>query len=283
MIRRQEKLATEMIAYIDRKSFIHELSGARKLIVFIIWSSLSMLSYDIRILLFLFICSIIILKVSKIKLREIAFVLLFILAFLLLNNIAIYIFSPQEGVKIYGTSHVLFEIVGRYNLTLEQIFYQMNITLKYFAVIPAALLFIVTTHPSEFAASLNKIGVNYKIAYSVSLALRYIPDIQRDFRTIAQAQQARGIDLSSKEKLFKRVKNATSIVLPLILSSLDRIDTISNAMELRAFGKKKKRSWYSAQEFKQKDYITILIGAIILVVSLIITFYDGSRFYNPFG
>lgn len=275
-------MATEMLAYIDRKSFIHELSGATKLIIFIMWSSIAMLTYDTRILLFLFIFSIVIFKISKIKIREIGFVLLFILAFLLLNNIAIYIFSPQEGVKIYGTSHVLFEIAGRYNLTLEQIFYQTNITLKYFAVIPAALLFIVTTHPSEFAASLNKIGVNYKIAYSVSLALRYIPDIQRDFRTIAQAQQARGIDLSSKEKLFKRVKNATSIVLPLILSSLDRIDTISNAMELRAFGKKKKRTWYSERGFKRKDYVTIVIGAIILVVSLIITFYDGSRFYNPF-
>src|SRR5690606_22604894 len=150
------------------------------------------------------------------------------------------------------------------------------------AVIPAALLFIVTTHPSEFAASLNKIGVNYKIAYSVSLALRYIPDIQRDFRTIAQAQQARGIDLSSKEKLGKRLKNASSIVMPLILSSLDRIDTISNAMELRAFGKKKKRTWYNEQSFKRTDYITIIMGLFILVGSLIITFYDGSRFYNPF-
>ncbi|MEI3607146.1 energy-coupling factor transporter transmembrane component T [Pseudogracilibacillus sp. SE30717A] len=275
-------MATEMLAYIDRKSFIHELSGATKLIIFIMWSTIAMLTYDTRILLFLFLFSLVVFWISKIKIREVGFVLLFILAFLLLNNVAIYIFSPQEGVKIYGTSHLLFEFFGRYNLTAEQLFYQLNITLKYFAVIPAALLFIVTTHPSEFAASLNKIGVNYKIAYSVSLALRYIPDIQRDFRTIAQAQQARGIDLSSKEKLGKRLKNASSIVMPLILSSLDRIDTISNAMELRAFGKKKKRTWYNEQSFKRTDYITIILGLFILVGSLIITFYDGSRFYNPF-
>lgn len=275
-------MATEMLAYIERESFIHRLSGATKLLLFIMWSSIAMLTYDTRVLLFLFIASIIVFQISKIKFREIAFVLLFILAFLLLNNIAIYIFSPQEGVKIYGTSHVLFEIAGRYNMTLEQLFYQLNITLKYFAVIPAALLFIVTTHPSEFAASLNKIGVNYKIAYSVSLALRYIPDIQRDFRTIAQAQQARGIDLSRNEKMLKRIKNAGAIVFPLILSSLDRIDTISNAMELRAFGKKKKRTWYSGKPFTQADYVTIIVGTIILIISLVITFYDGSRFYNPF-
>lgn len=275
-------MATEMLAYIKRESVIHRLSGATKLLIFIMWSTIAMLTYDTRILLALFVASIIVFIISKIKLRDIAFILLFILVFLLLNNIAIYIFSPQEGVKIYGTSHVLFEIVGRYNVTLEQLFYQFNITLKYFAVIPAALLFIVTTHPSEFAASLNKIGINYKIAFSVSLALRYIPDIQRDFRIIAQAQQARGIDMSRNEKLLKRIKNATAIVFPLILSSLDRIDTISNAMELRAFGKRKKRTWYSEKPFQTQDFVTIGVGFLILVLSLVITFYDGSRFYNPF-
>lgn len=275
-------MAVEILSYIDRKSPIHALSGATKLAIFLMWSSAAMITYDTRILLFLFILSLIAFYISKVKVREVAFVLIFILIFLLLNNIAIYLFSPQQGVSIYGTSHVIFEIAGRYNVTWEQLFYHFNITLKYFVVIPPALLFIATTHPSEFAASLNKVGVNYKIAYSVSLAFRYIPDIQRDYRTIAQAQQARGIDLSSNEKLWTRIKNAVAIVLPLILTSLDRIETISHAMELRGFGKKKRRTWYSYKPFKRRDYIVLTVGAIILIISLIITFQGGSRFYNPF-
>ncbi|HLR03142.1 MAG TPA: energy-coupling factor transporter transmembrane component T [Virgibacillus sp.] len=276
-------MAVEMLSYIERPSPVHNLSGVTKLLVFIMWSSAAMLTYDTRVLLFLFVLSIVFFVIFKVKIRDVAFVLILILIFLLLNNIAIYIFSPQQGVKIYGTSHVLFDIVGRYNVTLEQLFYHVNITLKYFVVIPAALLFIVTTHPSEFAASLNRIGIPYKIAYSVSLAFRYIPDIQRDFRTIAQAQQARGIDLSRNENLFKRAKNAASIVLPLILSSLDRIEVITNAMELRGFGKHKKRSWYSAKAFRTADYVTMVLGLVMLIASLIITFYGGtSRFYNPF-
>ncbi|RTR31912.1 energy-coupling factor transporter transmembrane protein EcfT [Robertmurraya yapensis] len=275
-------MAVEMLSYIERKSPVHELTGVTKLLCFIIWSTAAMLTYDTRILLFLFILSIVIFIVSKIKVKEISFILIFILIFLLLNNIAIYLFSPQEGVKIYGTSHILFEIVGRYNVTIEQIFYQLNITLKYFTVTPVALLFIVTTHPSEFAASLNKIGVSYRISYAVALALRYIPDVQRDFRNIALAQQARGVDLSSKEKLSKRIKNAASIMIPLILSSLDKIETISNAMELRGFGKNKERTWYSARLFQSKDYIILAVFVLMLVGTLVITFHDGNRFYNPF-
>lgn len=275
-------MAVEMLSYIERKSPVHQLSGATKLLCFILWSTAAMLTYDTRILAFLFVFSIFVFIISKIKIQEISFILIFILVFLLLNNVAIYIFSPQEGVKIYGTSHILVEFVGRYNITMEQLFYQLNITLKYFTVIPVALLFIVTTHPSEFAASLNRIGVSYRISYAVALALRYIPDIQRDFRNIALSQQARGIDMSNKEKFPKRLKNASLIIIPLILSSLDKIEIISNAMELRGFGKNKKRTWYSARPFQKGDYITLILFGLILVITLIVTFHDGNRFYNPF-
>ncbi|EKN65183.1 cobalt transport protein [Neobacillus bataviensis LMG 21833] len=276
-------MAVEMLSYIERQSPVHRLTGVTKMICFMIWSSIAMLTYDTRVLIFLFLLSMGVFIVSKVKLKEVAFVLLFILFFLLINNLAIYVFSPQEGVAIYGTSHVLVDIDGgRYSLTLEQLFYQMNVTLKYFTVIPAAILFIVTTNPSEFAASLNRIGVSYRISYAVALALRYIPDIQRDFRTIALSQQARGIDMSRKEKLPKRIKNAASIIIPLILSSLDKIEIISNAMELRGFGKNKKRTWYRARPFQKIDIVTIILFVLILVVSLYITFHDGDRFYNPF-
>ena len=103
----------------------------------------------------------------------------------------------------------------------------VNISLKYFVALPVAILFISATNPSEFAASLNSIGISYKVGYSVAIALRYIPDIQRDYHSISQAQQARGVELGKSEPFFARLKNSVSILLPLILTSLNRIDTIS--------------------------------------------------------
>ncbi len=271
-----------MLGYSNIDSPIHRLTGASKLIVLIIWSLASMITYDTRVLLGMFILSIIAFKISKVEFKQISFVLYFILVFLLINNIAIFIFSPYEGVQIYGSRTNLFKIVGPYTLTAQQLFYQFNITLKYFSIIPMALLFMVATNPSEFAASLNKIGVNYKIAYSVSIALRYIPDVQRDYQDISFAQQARGIDMSKKEKLTKRIKNSASILMPLIFSSLDRIETISSAMELRAFGSDKKRTWYNGRPFKKGDYISIAIVSFVLIIAIISTVINGGRFYNPF-
>ena len=275
-------MKTTMLSYIKENSPIHSLTGATKLIFFIAWSIASMITYDTRVLIGMLILSLAIFKLSKIKFKDVAFVVYFILFFMVLNSIAIYILGPNQGVEIYGTRHEIVKLIGPYTITLEQLFYELNFNLKIFATIPMALLFIVTTDPSEFAASLNKIGVNYKIAYSVAIALRYIPDIQRDYHDISYAQQARGIDMSKKERLIKRIKNISSILMPLIFSSLDRIEVISCAMELRGFGNKRKRTWYNSRKFKVIDYISIVLAILILVISMYITFKNGNRFYNPF-
>lgn len=172
-------------------------------------------TYNTWILLGLFAVSLAAFKLSKIKFREVRFMMIFMLVFLVLNNLFIFLFDPNQGTTLYGTRHMLCHLFWRYDLTAEQLFYMLNISLKYFVVLPVAILFISATNPSEFAASLN------------------------------------------------------------------RIDTISNAMGLRGFGKDKKRTWYTRRPFARRDFIVLGIGVLLLVISLTVTIKLG-RFYNPF-
>ena len=271
-----------ILSYIKRKSPVHELTGTTKLIFFLAWSVASMVTYDTRVLTAMLVISVFIFKISRIRLRDISFVLGLAAVFLLMNNLFVYLFSPEYGVSLYGSRNVVFTIVGPYTVTLQQLFYHLNMTMKVVCVVPIALLFIACTDPSEFAASLAGIGVSYRVGFAVSLALRYIPDVQREYRNISQAQQARGIDLSGKDKFFTRLKNSVAILLPLVLSSLNRIETVSNAMELRGFGKEKKRTWYVQRKMQRNDWVTVGFAVLILVLDLVITFWDGSRYFNPF-
>ncbi len=271
-----------VLSYIKRESMVHELTGTTKLIFFIVWSVASMVTYDTRILIGMLVISAVIFKVSKISVRDISVVLGLAAVFLVLNNLFVYLFAPEYGVEIYESRDVLITIAGPYTVTAQQLFYHLNMTMKVICVVPVALLFIACTDPSEFAASLAMIGVSYRAGYAVSLALRYIPDVQREYQNISQAQQARGIDLSSKDKLFTRLKNSVAILLPLIMSSLNRIETVSNAMELRGFGKEKKRTWYVQRRLKRNDWLVIGFVLAVFLIDLVVTFWDGSRFYNPF-
>lgn len=269
--------------YINRESVIHRMSGATKLIVLILWSLAAMTSFDTRFLALLPILAFILFGLSKIRFSDVKFLLWFTFVFMVLNNLLIYIFSPEHGVSIYGSRTVILEGYGRWTLTAEQLFYHLNVVLKYLATIPVVILFVSTTDPSEFASSLSKIGINYKVAYSVSLALRYIPDIQREFHDIMISQQARGLEMASKKQnIIKRLKNASAMLFPLIISSMDRIEVIANAMELRGFGKLKKRSWYSERPFRAPDYTAIIFVCLLMVISLTLNFINGGRYFNPF-
>ena len=271
-----------VLSYEEKDTWIHRLSGVTKLIFFLLWSVTCMISYDTRVLFVMFILSLIIFAMSKTKWKQVGAVFKFIMLFLCINLIAIFFFSPGQGTKIYGTETPLWHLFGNYTMTKEQLFYEANVMLKYLTIIPAVFMFIVTTNPSEVAASMNIVGIHYNIGYSVALALRYIPDVQDDFTKIKHAQEARGIEMSKKASFFNRIKSMVAIIFPLVFSSMDRIDVVSNAMELRGFGKHKKRTWYSARPFKRNDYLTLAVVILFTIVAFWVTFQDGSRFYNPF-
>ena len=262
---------------------IHNLSGLTKLICFLFLTFAVMFSYDIRVILGVMIFSTIVLWLSRIKFSQIRVMVIYVLIFLLTNALISFFFAPEQGTTIYGTKHVIVNLFGRLDLTTEQLFYQVTKFFKYASVVPLGMIFLLTTNPSEFASSLNGIGVNYKAAFAVALTLRYFPDIQRDYHDISLAQQARGLDLSHKAKLTDRFKNSLLIVIPLIFSSLDRIELISNAMDLRGFSKSKTRTWYSARKLTRLDYTALAISALIFIITVVVSvFVNHSRFYNPF-
>ena len=270
-----------LVGYHAGTSFLHRLSGASKLLFLLLVSLAAMLSYDTRLLLVIGLGALALFATSGIRLKDISFVLSFALAFALLNVLMVYLFAPQYGVEIYGEKTVLLDGLGAYSITAQELFYLFNLALKYVCTIPLALIFLMTTHPSQFASSLNQIGVSYKIAYSVSLTLRYIPDVQEEYQIIKLSQEARGLELSKKANFVQRVKGNLQMISPLIFSSLERIETISTAMELRRFGKNKKRTWYTYQEMTTRDRLIILGSIFMVVLSIVLIWVNQGRFYNP--
>lgn len=272
-----------LFSYDTGHTLVHRLSGLAKLIIFLVLTFTVMLSYDLRLIVAVSIFALLALKIAKVKWSQIRFMVIYVAIFIVINVFFTFLFSPLEGVEIYGTQHNLFTIYGNYIVTQEELFYLLTKTLKYIAVLPLGLLFFLTTHPSEFASSLNRIGIPYKVAYAFALTMRYFPDVSREYHQIALASQARGLDLSKKEKFMTRIKNAMGIVIPLIFSTLERIESVANAMDLRGFGKLKKRSWYNERVLSNEDRLWIAVSIGFLIVSLWLTFVvNGSRFFNPF-
>lgn len=263
-------------------TYFHRMDGIVKLFLFIFCMTLTFLFFDFRVLLILFIIGCIGLSIAKIPFRKILIVFSVIFTFSLLNSVMILLITPTHGSEL-TESYTAFLHVGYATITYETLFYAATLSLKYFTLLPFTLLFIYTTDPSEFVSSLSKLGIHYKITYAINIALRYIPDIQSEYKIIKHAQEARGVAFEKGEaSLWVRMKNRVLIFWPLIIHSLERIDTVSNAMDLRGFGKKDKRTWFYTSKAKREDFIALFAGIFIFIVSVYLKLNVFQNFWYPF-
>jgi len=109
----------KIIGYHAGTGFVHSLSGASKLLFFILVSVAAMISYDTRLLLVIAILSLSLFRLSGIRLRDVSFVLVFAGVFAILNILMVYLFAPQYGQDIYGSSTVLLDGLGIAGIVLS--------------------------------------------------------------------------------------------------------------------------------------------------------------------
>ena len=278
----EEKLSFGL-SYIPKESPVHSLSGLTKFIVLFFGACVSLTTFDLRLLIIITIFSWTMLKMTKVPLKVFKNIIIFMFLMTFLNGLFIYLFSPGQG-SVYIPSRTV--LIGgefsKYALTAETAWYLLVVICKYLTLFPMAIMFISATNPSEFASSLNRLKISYKVSYAFALALRYLPDVIADYGHIMHSQMCRGVDTSSDAKLMERLKSIANVLAPLVLSSMDKIDTITNAMTLRGFGTNKKRSWYRAKKLKTADWAIIIGIFVFWAVALFMRFGLGIMFWYPF-
>ena len=116
--------------YIDRPSPIHRLTGACKPLCLITWSLAAMTSFYTPLLIAMTAASFLLFRTAKLRVKDISFVLGLMMVYIVMNNVLIFLFSPDHGSSIYGTETVLLKLFGPYVVTAEQLFYHLNVVLK---------------------------------------------------------------------------------------------------------------------------------------------------------
>ncbi len=254
-------------------TYLDRLTGKTKVRLFFAVIILLIATWDIRIIFPALILSLIGMISLRAKLKSVRVITAFVILTNLFNLFLIWLVKPDYGLEICGGSTVLLRFTSYYVVTAETLWYFLVRFCKLMATFLAAMTFIQCITPSEIAAGLYENKIPYKVCMIISIAFRYIPDIMRDFSNIKISMQARGVELDAKKKgLWKRMKQNVLILVPLVITSFDRVGNIANAMDLRGFGKKKTRTYYSEHEEGKGDaqmrvlYIAIYILAFLVII-----------------
>jgi energy-coupling factor transport system permease protein len=268
--------------YIEKESIFHNLDGSVKFLMLIAWSVFIFMFMDARIFTFMMLLGFFMLYLAKLPFKTIRALVFFVVVFTILNSLVLIIVTPGYGSELANRYSLAFRIWD-IQLTWETLFFALTLSLKYLAILPVTLLFILTTHPSSFASSLNRLGVPYRVAYAVNIALRYIPDVTEEVKAIINAQEARGVDFRKGDAgIFKRMKNYMTVLLPLLIISLHRVEVVSNAMDLRGFGRYKTRTWYSRKPLTVTDCIFVLLSILLVAVGVYLRASLAEKFWYAF-
>lgn len=149
--------------------------------------------------------------------------------------------------------------------SLEGAYYGLTFGFRVAAIALIALLYVSTTHPTEVVKGLVKLEIPYGFGFMILMSLQLIPISTREAKTIISAQRARGL---VERTLWDKVKGLLPLFVPLVVSSLERMETMAMALEARAFGVNPKPTPLYEVDFSRKDIVLLLLAAALLVVGI---------------
>ena len=255
--------------YSPYNTFVHKLDPRNKILLMILfmvgiffqfklWSTALIMSGCYLLLLIIIM---IISRVSFVQLfRSMASMWLMII-FLLL----IYIFIPTYSHTIEPEAFK----IGSYAVYWDSFCRAGYIILRLVMMLSLTMILTSTTKPMDMTYAFEWYMAPFKlirfpaheIAMTLSIALRFIPNLLDETKRIMKAQESRGADFS--HGVGRRFRALISLMIPLFVSAIDRSEELANAMEVRGYDPKAKRTRYRLLRFHFKDlFAFLLIGGV---------------------
>ncbi|MHB9034342.1 MAG: energy-coupling factor transporter transmembrane component T family protein [Anaerolineae bacterium] len=136
------------------------------------------------------------------------------------------------------------------------------------------LAWLYTTDQSAITRSLVALGLPYPWGLTLSMALRFIPQLATTFRQISDAQQARALELY-KGSIFHRARAFIPIIVSMIITSLRTAEALSRALVSRGFGAPYKRSVWRKLHMRPADWAWLAAVTVITGLGLVGRFAFG--------
>lgn len=157
------------------------------------------------------------------------------------------------------------------HITLEGIYFAFAQCLRIAVAITGCLYFVMVTEIIDISNALGiafqKVGIGYTVPFMLTTSFKFLPEFLTNYNTIKESFLTRGFQLD-KGNFLQKLKNFIPLFIPLIDSSLDKATNLASAMQLRAFGVNKKRTFYNSYRFGIGDVLFLLMCVALVVFAV---------------
>jgi energy-coupling factor transport system permease protein len=135
------------------------------------------------------------------------------------------------------------------------------------ATLPLALMLSITKMNDLSNVLVGTAGIPYKYAFSLTTAIRFIPVFTAEMAGIMEAQTARGVAFDTKN-ILKKIGLIFPLCVPLLITSVRKIEGAAISAELRGFNCRKRESGYKNYPFKTADIAVSLFGLSLILLGI---------------
>lgn len=152
--------------------------------------------------------------------------------------------------------------------------FALSMIFRLLALVTSFAVFFQTVHPDDLGQALVKLGMPYEFSWAITTAYRYVPTLAKEAQQIIDAQMSRGIEFQ-KGNFLKRIRNYIPLIVPLFISAIKRAWKLAEAMDSKAWGAAKKRTFLYELQMSPVDYIIIVIVTIIFIFVIYVRYILG--------
>jgi energy-coupling factor transport system permease protein len=164
------------------------------------------------------------------------------------------------------TGRTLFEL-GPLTMTTDRLEFALARTGRIMTFLFSGVAFITITSNEGIVQGLRRLRFPYAFCFTIGTALRLFPTFLDSTATVQQAQEARGQDFSEGNAI-QRVKNYVPLIVPVIMTAFQNVDSQSMALKTRGFSPTRERSFYRKASFGGTDYAVMAVCLAFVAVAV---------------
>ena len=221
-------------------SVLYKLDVRAKLIFVLLFTILAFTINNIFIAVWLLLSLILIRIAFKVPFRE----------FKLTKNVVILAILIILMQTLFGPGETYIFKFGQICLKLEGLIFGLLIVCRIAILLLLLPVFTLTTALGKITAALYSMGFNYKTAFIITFAFNLIPFFKEEALLIMDTQKLRG-------KQTPGITGYAGLMVPLMLNAMRKAQASAIAMDCRAFGVYKTRTWIDLPQMKTHDFLFI--------------------------
>jgi energy-coupling factor transport system permease protein len=151
--------------------------------------------------------------------------------------------------------------LGPFTIYQEGIYSGLSLATRAWAGSSFAVLLVLTTHPGDLFASLQRLGMPHELNFMLSASLQLVPIVQREFEIVHSAQRSRGLQARGFAAVLPSM-------VPVFAVTIERVQQLAMSLESRAFGSKGVKTSLRNMRAAPKDYLFALVGIGLTAVGV---------------